>query len=249
MTVIAGLCAKGSPGVSLAVWTIVHLWPRQAIAIELDEAGGTWALRHGLTTEPGLASLASTQDHLNHRVASGHGHEVAPDRHVVCAPRESNIIGAALVWLDERLRAWPNDNDLLVDVGRVRSNTIRDNAAIARADTLLVFTRPRPEDLGPLAHLLTELGAATAATTDLQVVVVGSSPYSPEAAVDALRDLSGVARIRLGAAIPDDPLTAAAIARGGRKGTKVAARWFGPLVNELASGSAHRSPTHVGTVR
>lgn len=246
MTVISGVSVKGSPGVSLAMWTLAHLWPRPVVAIEVDESGGTWALRHGLTTEPGLASLASTQEALNHQTAAIHSHEVAADRFVVCGPPEANVVGAALVWLDERLRAWPNNNDVLLDAGRIRTSDVRSSAAVARADTLLVFTRPRPEDLGPLAHFIGELASATTSATDLQLVVVGSTPYTPHEAVDALRDLSGVARLRLGATIPDDPVTANLIALGGRKGTKCAQRWFGPLVNELASASAHRTSVGLG---
>lgn len=249
MTVIGGLSAKGSPGVSLAMWTIAHLWPRPAIAMEADDAGGTWALRHGLTTEPGLASLASTQDALSHQRATEHGHEIGGERFAVCAPRESTIVGASLTWLSDRLRAWPSRDDLFLDLGRVRATTLRDNASIYRADTLLVFARPTAEDLGPLAHLLSQMGDVAATTTDFQLVTIGSAPYSPQSAVDALRELSGVHRLRLGTALPDDATSASAIAQGGRKGTKIAQRWFGPLVNELAAASAGRTPIFASMVR
>ena len=65
MAVIVIGSAKGSPGVSLAAWGLVHCWPRPIVGIELDESGGTWAYRHGLTCEPGLASLAATQQPLD----------------------------------------------------------------------------------------------------------------------------------------------------------------------------------------
>lgn len=245
MTVVAGISAKGAPGVSLAMWTITHLWPRTVIGMELDEAGGTWALRHGLTSEPGLASLASTPDLLTRPVAVEHAHEIGPDRYVVCAPREGSVVTSALAWLDGRLRAWPSGDDLLLDVGRTRAGAVRESAAIERADTLLLFARPRPEDLGPLANLLAEVSAVSAPSRSLQLVLVGSSPYRPEDALDAVRELAGIDQITLGAVLPDDPVSARLIEHGGRKATKVAASWFSGLVDELAAASAHRPFAHV----
>ena len=126
MTVIVGLSAKASPGVTLGMWGLLHCWPRPAIGMETDEAGGTWALRHGLTSEPGLASFASTQGLLGFDQAREHAVGLGADRYAVCAPREGTIVNAAMRWLDDRLLSWPSNGDLLVDAGRVVPARARD---------------------------------------------------------------------------------------------------------------------------
>ena len=240
MTVIVGMSAKGAPGVSLAMWSLAHLWPRPVTGLELDESGGTWALRHGLTSEPGLASLAAVQEPLNHQLASHHAHLISEDHHVVCAPREPQVISAAMNWLSDRLRSWRTESDLLIDAGRIQAGRIKDHPALTRADTVLCFARPRAEELGPLSCALSEL-ASLRDTLSVQVVFIGSAPYLPSEAIHALSELSGYRLpLRIGAIIPDDTSGANEIIAGGRKGSKIASRWFGPLANELAAASAHR---------
>jgi hypothetical protein len=247
MTVIVGMSAKGAPGVSLAMWSLAHLWPRPVIGLELDESGGTWALRHGLTSEPGLASLAAIQEPLTHQLAGEHAHVIGGDHHVVCAPREPQVVSAAMNWLSDRLRAWPTQSDLLIDVGRMATARIKDHPAMKRADMVLCFARPRAEELGPLACALSEL-ASFGDTVSVQLVLIGSVPYPPNEALEALRQLSGHRlSLRIAAIIPEDNNGANEIAAGGRRGSKFAARWYGPLANELAAASAHR-PVNAPTV-
>ena len=245
MTVIAGVSVKASPGVSLGIWGLFHCWPRRVIGMETDEAGGTWALRHGLTSEPGLASLAATQGLLGFDQARDHGVAVGADRWAVCAPREGSIVNAALVWLNPRLLAWPSDGDLLIDAGRVVPSRVADCAALRRADTLLVFARPCPEELGPVAHLLNESAPLLRAGSTVVIVLRGTGPYTPAETADALRDLTGNrVPIGLGAVLPEDPVAAGRLRDGDRRAEKIAARWYGPLAGELAAASAHRTGSH-----
>jgi hypothetical protein len=242
MTVIVGVAAKGSPGVSLAMWGLLHCWPRPVIGMEADLSGGSWALRHGLTCEPGLASLAATQGPLTFDIAADHTVGVGEQRGVVCAPRETTIVAAAMGWLNDRLLAWPNDGDLLIDAGRFIASASSEHAAVRRADTVLLFAHPRPEDLGAIAHTVTELGKLIRPSTPIKLVLIGNQPYSSEAIIDALRVLTNRRiDISVGAVIPDDPNGAEDIRVGSKRAAKIIARWFGPLAIELAAASAHRT--------
>ena len=55
------MSAKGAPGVSLGVWSMLSCWPRPVIGLEADTSGGSWALSHGLSWDPGLSDLAAEQ--------------------------------------------------------------------------------------------------------------------------------------------------------------------------------------------
>ena len=244
MTVVAGVSAKGAPGVSLGMWALFHCWPRPVIGMEVDPSGGTWALRHGLTCEPGLASLAATQGPLTFDVTAQHAMTVSDHRFVVCAPREATIVSAAMGWLNDRLLAWPTDADLLIDAGRISPQTLSTNAAVKRADTVLVFARPCPEELGPVSHLLGELAKTLQATALVKLVLIGSAPYAPHETVEALRRLTqNRLTFSIGAVLPDDPNAALEIRTGSKRANKIVNRWFGPLATELATASAHRPLT------
>jgi hypothetical protein len=249
MTVIVGVAAKGSPGVSLAMWGLVHCWPRPVIGMEVDVSGGSWALRHGLTCEPGLASLAATQGPLTFDTAADHTIGVGEQRGVVCAPRETTIVAAAMGWLNDRLMAWPNDGDLLIDAGRFTTSASSDHAGVRRADTVLLFARPRPEDLGATAHTIAEVGKLIRPSTPIKLVLIGTEPYSLDAILDALRVLTNHRiEISIGAVIADDPNGAEDIRVGSKRAAKIIARWFGPLATELAATSAHRTVSGTSSV-
>ena len=52
MSVVLAMSAKGAPGVSLGVWSMLALWPRPIVGLEADRSGGcSWALTHGLSWE------------------------------------------------------------------------------------------------------------------------------------------------------------------------------------------------------
>ena len=248
MAVVVGMAAKGSPGVSLGMWGLFHCWPRPVIGVEADVSGGTWALRHGLTCEPGLASLAASQGPLNLETAREHAVRLEEYRHVVCAPREGLIVSSALTWMRDRILAWPSTGDLLVDAGRVNPTGIRDCAPLARADAVLMFVRPWPEELGPAAHLLTETAKVLRPATTVHLVLVGTAPYTAAETLEALHELTdGRLNLRAGAVLPDDPAAAGQLRTGGKKAAKIAGRWYGPLAGELAAATAQRMPTTTTT--
>ncbi len=241
MTVIAGVSVKGAPGVSLGMWGLLHCWPRPVIGMEVDPSGGTWALRHDLTCEPGLASLAATQGPLTFELTAQHAMTLSEHRYAVCAPREETIVSAAMGWLGDRLLAWSTDADLLIDAGRISSQTLSTNAAVKRADTVLLFARPCPEELGPVSHVLAELANVMQATATVKLVLIGSAPYSPDETVEALIRLTeNRIALSIGAVLADDPNAAVEVRTGSKRANKIVNRWFGSLAIELAAASAHR---------
>ena len=248
MAAVVGMSGKGAPGVSLGMWCLFHCWPHPVVGVEADVSGGVWALRHGLTCEPGLASLAASRVPLNLETAREHAVRLGEDRHVVCAPREGVIVSSALTWMRDRLLAWPTTGDLLVDVGRVTPTAIADCSPLARADAVVMFMRPWPEDLGPAAHVLAETAKVLRPATTVHLVIIGTAPYSGPETLEALHDLTeGRVNLRVGAVLPDDPAAAMQLRTGGKKAAKIAARWYGPLARELAAATAHRMPTDTTT--
>ena len=134
--------------------------------------------------------------------------------------------------------------DLLVDAGRVTPTGIRDCAPLARADAVLMFVRPWPEELGPAAHLLTETAKVLRPAATVHLVVMGTVPYTAAETLEALHELTdGRLNLRVGAVLPDDPVAAGQLRTGGKKAAKIAARWYGPLAGELAAATAQRMPT------
>ena len=234
--------AKSSPGVSLAAYGLLHCWQRAIVGIELDESGGTWAYRHGLSCEPGLASLAATQQPLTLALAAAHGHRVSELKAMVCAPKEGTIVRAATGWLSERLLAWPEGDDLLIDLGRLRSGELDNVAALGRAEIVLLMTGTRPEELASTASIVVDLAAAIRPTAAIHLLFVASGPYSADEAADALNALVKRRIFRIAGSVPFDPKSARELSDGGRNAAKVASRWFAAIATELAAATAHRTP-------
>ena len=241
MAVITVVSAKGSPGVSLAVWGLLHMWPRPIVGIELDESGGTLAYRHGLTCEPGLASLAATQEQLNLQRSSAHGCPVGESKILVCAPKEGTIVRAAVGWLTEPLLAWPDTDDLILDLGRVRPGEMQYSPALRRADVAVLVSGTRADELATSASVITELAAAIRPTTQVHLLFVASGPYPAEEAADALNGLVKRRLFRIAGTVPFDTKAAGEFSDGGRRASKVLARWYGPIAAELAAATAHRT--------
>ncbi len=245
MAVVAITSAKFSPGVSLAAYGLAHCWPRRIVGVELDESGGTWAYRHGLSCEPGLASLAATQQPLTFDLASTHGHRLSESKTLVCAPKEGAIVRAANGWLADRLLAWPEGDDLLADIGRLRCGEIDHVAALRRADIVLLMTGTRPEELASTASMVVELVSAIRPTAAVHLLFLASGPYSADEAADALNALVRRRIFRIAGVVPFDPKNARELCDGGRNASKIASRWFGSIATELGAATAHRGATRV----
>ena len=240
MSVIVGVSAKGAPGVSLGIWSMLSCWPRPIIGLEADTSGGSWALTHGLSWDPGLSDLAAEQSPITPETIGRCSISLTPWIRVVCAPKEPVLVRRGLAWLDDRLSAWPEDLDVLVDAGRCDGS----HPMLVRADAVVVWCRTDPQGLGATAALLGSLEVVRPGVT-VRIVTVGDDPYSPSDSVEALVELAGLRlAVRHGAAVPFDPRLAAVVAAGGRKSARLAQTWFGSMAAEVAASTAHRPAIH-----
>ena len=250
MSVIVAVSAKGAPGVSLGVWGLLHCWPRPVVGLEADPSGGSWALAHGLSWDPGLMDLAAEQSPVTAETVDRCSIAVSDTKRVICAPKEPLLVGRGLEWLEDRLGVWPAAIDVLVDAGRCGGG----HPMLARADSVLVWTRTDPQSLGATAALLGSLERTVRPGVVVRIVTVGDRPYTCREAVEALADLAGPRlQVGHGAALPFDPRLADILGSGGRKSARLCASWFGNLAVDLAAATAHRpvvdssEPTSLGS--
>ena len=237
MSVVVGVSAKGAPGVSLGIWSMLSCWPRPIVGLEADTSGGSWALTHGLSWDPGLSDLAAEQSPITAETIGRCSISLTSSIRVVCAPKEPVLVRRSLEWLDDRLGAWPEDVDVLVDAGRCDGS----HPMLARADAVVVWCRTDPQGLGATAALLGSLERVVRPGVAVRIVTVGDTPYSPSESVEALAELGGPRlSVRHGSAVPFDPRLAAVVAAGGRKSARLAQTWFGPMAAEIAASTAHR---------
>lgn len=238
MSVIVGVSAKGAPGVSLGIWSMLPSWPRPVIGLEADPSGGSWALTHGLSWDPGLSDLAAEQSPIAAETIGRCSISLTSSIRVVCAPKEPLLVRRSLDWLDDRLAAWPEDLDVLVDAGRCDGS----HPMLSRADAVIVWCRTDPQGLGATAALLGCLDRVVGPGVSVRIVTVGNHPYSPSESVEALAELAGP-RLPVvhGAALPFEPRLADTLTSGGRKSARLATAWFGPIAAEVAASTAHRT--------
>ena len=234
---VLGFAAKGAPGVSLGIWSMLPCWPRPIIGAEADPSGGSWALTHGLSWDPGLSDLAAEQAVITDEMIERCSIRVAASIRVVCAPKEPVLVRRSLDWFDGRLAAWPEDLDVLVDAGRFNGS----HPMLGRADAIVVWCRTDPQGLGATAALLGSLERDVRPGVVVRIVTVGDRPYTSAESVEALADLAGPRlTVRFGAALPFDPRLADVLASGGRKAGRLSAAWFGAMTGEIAASTAHR---------
>ncbi|MCR6488276.1 carbon monoxide dehydrogenase maturation protein [Amycolatopsis sp. OK19-0408] len=205
---LIALCSvHGSPGVTTLAVALAAHWPdtnrpRRLIA-EIDPAGGDLAIRLHLPTTPGLASLAAAaRRQPRPHVVWDHTQELPGGARVLVAPPGSGHARAALQILagaaHQLLPAAAREPEavVLADCGRVDPGTPAE--AIARqADTLVLLTGARDEDLAHTAARLSELarwtprrglllagdGYPTAEVErELGVPTIGRLPHDPAAA-------------------------------------------------------------------
>jgi hypothetical protein len=237
MSVVVGLSAKGAPGVSLGVWSMLGCWPRPVIGLEADRSGGSWALTHGLSWDPGLSDLAAEQSAITADVINRCSIGLTSNIRVICAPKEPSVVRHCLDWLGDRLAAWPEHLDVLVDAGRCDGT----HPMLEGADSIVVWCRTDPQGLGATAALLGSLERVVRLGVVVRIVTVGHEPYSSKESVEALADLAGPRlTVVSGAALPFDPRLANIVSGGGRKSARLIDSWFGPMTAEIAASTAHR---------
>lgn len=204
MSVVALASAKGSPGVTTAVWGLAVLHPGVCAVVEADPDGGDLAARLGIAPEPGLASLAAAARGERALVDAGEHARSVEDVEVVAAPAPAGAAHAALAsapGLAAAIAAWGTKRAVLVDLGRLRPGS-PSFSLLEVVEAVVVLARPRAGDLAhvpALARLLDDHQV----TASLALVEEG--PYGADEVAEALG-------LRVLATVAEDHRSAAALA-------------------------------------
>jgi hypothetical protein len=226
--------ARSSPGVTTAMLACASVWPGRLVLVEASEDGGALAARFGLSTEPGLTTLAAASRHASNGDAAGgrlaEHVQLLPgtDRiDALLGPPALEAAQALLRTAAQRLAGLLDDveEDVLIDAGRLPATPLV-GPLLERADRLLLVVRPRVEELTALAHRLEHL--STFGPTP-QVLLVGDRPYGPGEVADAL----GLPVVGVLAHDPDAADTFAAAGAGRRLGRSQLLRTANGIVDAL----------------
>ena len=193
---LVGLCsAHGSPGVTTTALALAATWTenRRCLLVEADPFGGVISARYGLGDTPGLSSLAAVaRKGLDEEAVWSHVQQLPGGVGVLVGPASADEAHAVLRDVAGALAGWcvtQTDVDVIVDCGRIApaSPTVE---LLAKADAVLVLTRPFADQLRPAAHRLASLEASGAAAS---LLLVGDSPYGPDEVAATLKaDVGGV---------------------------------------------------------
>jgi MinD-like ATPase involved in chromosome partitioning or flagellar assembly len=183
MSLIAFASAKGSPGVSVTLAGLSHLWPRPVVVADLDPAGGDTGLRYRneggdpLNPAVGLLSLgaavragqkADLEDHLQ-TTAGGM-------RTLVGVNTPGQVLGLGPAWQHIALTLRRSrEYDVLADCGRLTPGSPA-MAIVDNADAVVLISRGELEDVAHLRERLRglqgslHLGAIDAIPTGIAMV-------------------------------------------------------------------------------
>lgn len=191
MSLIALVSAKHSPGVTTAALAMALAGSpdHPTTVAEVDPAGGDTAALLGLTTEPGLTSLASSGRRAEMAVdLDSHVQSLGPGVDVLGGPPSGAHASAAIRCLGARLAdaLAARKGTVYADCGRWEVNSPAASI-VAAADTVLVLLRPTLEGV---EHVRTRLDSLPRVT---KAILVGDRPYGPDEVSRALGvDVAGV---------------------------------------------------------
>jgi MinD-like ATPase involved in chromosome partitioning or flagellar assembly len=213
MALVCVTSAHGAPGATTLALLAAGCWPRPAVVVEADPAGGVLAVRYGLGRTPGLADLAAAVDtHAPAQALWNSAQALPGGLRVVVAPESGEVTVGILDDVAGPLARWCmrlEDVDVIVDCGRTPPGS-PSVALMGAADAVLVVARSTADQLYPSAHRVHALAAQTGCE-HLGLVLVGGRPHRPEEVVTQLRvPVLGV--------VDDDPRSAQAFAAGGPAG-------------------------------
>jgi MinD-like ATPase involved in chromosome partitioning or flagellar assembly len=230
MSILVLASCKGAPGVTTTAVALGAVWPRRALVVECDAAGGDLAARFRLSAEPSLLSLGNVarrgqttvDDVWAHAQQLPRGLEVLAG---VQAPEQALALGRLWSQLPTALSGI--DADALVDCGRFVVGSPVE-ALLRQADLMLLLVRPSLEGA---AHLTSRLEALRRMGIATAVVLVGERPFT-RADVEAALVREGSTAPVLGV-LADDPRGAAMLT--GQPGRE---RWLervSPLIRSARS--------------
>jgi MinD-like ATPase involved in chromosome partitioning or flagellar assembly len=216
---VAFVSAKGSPGVTTSALAIGAAWPRRAVVVDADPAGGDVAAGLGRGSWPAAAGLMELVIDMRTMPidAALRQRALQPAAHCPLALAGFGQPGqaAGVPWheiADGFSRV--TDADVLVDCGRFAAG---DSIAslLRRSDLLVLVTRstlPAVRAAARLAPLLRELILAAAGDPRLSVLVVAPDrPYSGG-------EIAQSCEVPLLGELPFDPRTAVVWSEGAAPG-------------------------------
>jgi MinD-like ATPase involved in chromosome partitioning or flagellar assembly len=209
MSVIALASAKGAPGVTTAAVALGAVWPRRALVVEADPAGGDLAARFQLPSEPNLLSLGTVARRGDLAAADVWAHVQQLPRGLevltgVRAAEQTRALGRLWALLAGALGEL--DADALVDCGRLTPGTVAEELLRA-ADLVLLVCRPTVEGVLHLGYRLEALRRIGIAA---EMILVGERPFDRARVQDALAANGVTARVR--GVLADDPRGAGMLA-------------------------------------
>jgi MinD-like ATPase involved in chromosome partitioning or flagellar assembly len=180
MALVCVTSVRAAPGASTLAVLASACWPRPVALLEADPSGGALAVRYRLGRTPGLAGLAAAVRNQDVPVDAlwAHAQMLPGDLPVIVAPESGEVTTRILRDAAHSLAEWCrnlDDVDVIVDCGRLGVQDVTWPLCAA-SDALVVVTRPRAEELYPVAHRLRAIGEAVRSAG---VVLVGERPHSP----------------------------------------------------------------------
>jgi MinD-like ATPase involved in chromosome partitioning or flagellar assembly len=209
MALVCVTSVRAAPGASTLAVLASACWPRPVALLEADPSGGALAVRYRLGRTPGLAGLAAAVRNQDAPVDVlwAHAQMLPGDLPVIVAPESGEVTTRILRDAAPALADWCrnlDDVDVIVDCGRIGIQDVTWPFCV-RSDELLVVTRPRAEELYPVAHRLRALGDDVRSAG---IVLVGERPHSPAEIAEQLGlEIRGV--------VADDARAAGVLTFGG----------------------------------
>jgi len=184
---IAG--GKGAPGattlaLALAASSVASSNADDTVTlIDADPDGGDMASRLGVTSSPGLVTLAAATRHgFDPRDLLAHTQLVAPNLQLFASPSSAEQASSSLGKLGRPFASMVATSDAIADVGRWR---LRSPAAdlVAEAEVTILVIHPT---VSGVAHARYQLDDLSNACRRVEVVCAGDRPYAPYEVSSAL---------------------------------------------------------------
>jgi hypothetical protein len=208
MALLCVTSVRAAPGASTLAVLAAACWPRPVALLEADPAGGALAVRYRLGRQPGLAGLAAAVRHEAPADALWANAQMLPgDLPVVVAPESGEVTTGILRDAGGVLAQWCRDLeeiDVIVDCGRLG---VRDVTwpLVTSADEVLLVTRPRAEELYPVAHRVRSISAEVRSAG---LVLIGDRPHGPG-------EIQQQLGVEVHGVVADDPRAAGVLTFGG----------------------------------
>lgn len=199
MSTIAFFSAKGAPGATTAAMLVASLWPRPALLVDADPAGGDVALRlpspqgRPLDQSTGMLSLLPlARRNITAEQVLAHAQQVLGGGEVIAglaAPEQAAAAGPVWSGLAEVI-SHISSHDVVIDVGRLSADAAVLPLA-QRADVAVLVTRDTVSGVfaarARLRTLVAALTDANGSGPQLGLLVHSTAARGAESAASVIR--------------------------------------------------------------